>query len=399
MQTIKMEYRKKRSNTIILISVGALVGVLLFVHARSFASTWSGPSNAPPEIGDLGSELALDDLVSLNHTSTVQSIKGPLTIFSNGKFPAYLATTTVSNSQVGVLGAGIGSAGSSYVPPEPYPAASTVGMYGFASNGANNYGIYALADSGIALGGRADKAGGFAGYFSGPVEVQENPENSASGVLSVSGTLTTNSKLTAKKGSDFSTQVTVKQQGRPVNATGIIGISSGSASTALGAYGFSSAAPGITAFAINRNAGVLGQAFDHYGLYGYSSSGPGVVGEAEATLTSGQGLYGESRDFGLYGKSVFTLSGFRFVPGAGTGLPVNASSGVGIYACGTTAASQFIGKVYVKNKIGMGIGSNYYVEDGSDGIVGRVVEAEIVLDQTTLQEIFSACGKSCTMGS
>lgn len=366
--------------------VVTLLIIVSFCSMSAFAaSIWQGPAGAPVTVTGLSSVLDDSDLVRTT-TLSQQALFGPLTVSKTYEYPVFLSHVT--NSRMGVVGIGLGGTAADYVPVEPFAANSNVGIYGYASDADANYGVYGYSASGKAMAGRALNATGYGGYFKGDVRIETN--GAALGTLRADTILATGPITADSSGSsvDFAASTAV-------NMTAIRGYVTGSFPSSIGVYGYSDTNYGLKAAASNETASISVQADDEYAVYGYAASGTGVTGEAGASQTNGQGLFGQGVNYGVYGKSVFTASGFVYVAGAGNGSATSTSSGVGIYACGTQNAGQFNGNVYIGRALGMGVNATQssLIEDNSglDRITGTIVRPTRLMTQALLAQIFTKC--------
>ncbi|MBI4091001.1 MAG: hypothetical protein HY422_03175 [Candidatus Komeilibacteria bacterium] len=357
------------------IGISGIVLFLAFVLVVSASSTSMGPPQPPISVSTLDSAMDLSDFVSKTLLQQ-QRLKGPMsvvhTVGASDTYPARLGYTDGSSNNIGALGIGEASVAAGFVPPLPFDSGN-YGVYGYAANGASNYGIHAVSALGTGVGGTVNRDTDFAGHFTGPVRIENTPDG-------VSGSLTIQKSTNIAEGgmvvgnpSAVALRLnSVTQAGATTG--GIIGTSVSSAAyTDTGVIGKStlSGAQGIAVTSLNVPDPVSGSSLTGYGIYGYTANGNGVIGEGDTARSIATGVYGESRDYGVYGKGVFTVS---------------TESGAGVFACGTLTSADFQGHVRVLGELQMGVASDSY--DGGQ----KTVTPSFVLTEQQLQTIAGLAG-------
>ena len=361
------------------------------------ATTWHGPTSAPPLSPNVTPLVNFSGLVDKG-TLVRQYLNTALEVSNGYNYPVYLGYQGAGNDpKVGVLAIGQSGAPSNYA--SVAPLAGNFGIVGYGRGLATNYGVYGLSNGGIGIKGSAPDAADYAGYFVGKVAIINNPNNAA-----VLGSLTMSNLLSATTGisTASSTARAIKLTAPSALANSIAidgGVLTGSLATTTGVFGYGIAARGINATTTNEIYGAKGTSSTNYGVYAYATSSSAIIGEADSLKQNGAGVYGEGIDYGIYGSSIFKLTGFDYYGGAGQhgGAVADSLSGVGIFACGT---STFDGLVRVLNSLSMGVSQPQYVEDASDVIQGKLVSSDTTLTQSGLDTMLNLCtiATNCVAG-
>ncbi|OGY91341.1 MAG: hypothetical protein A3B31_02685 [Candidatus Komeilibacteria bacterium RIFCSPLOWO2_01_FULL_53_11] len=279
---------------------------------------------------------------------------------------------TTGSRKIGALGFGVASAPGAFVPQLD---AGNYGVIGYAAGDivtGKNYGIYGSSASGASIGAKVKGAPDFAGFFSGPVLV-ENVSNGPVGdvatqyVTAEAGTLASNPYAAAVHLAAQSVRGTAADA-LVAQTTGAVG---GDAD--VGALGQSTSNYGVLVTSQNKLVTALGTSVASYGVYGYSMDGTGVKGEADTARPTTRGVYGKGVDYGVYGFGA-------------------SQNGTGILACGTQKAGYFAGNVRVLGSLNMGV-----VADTYSGLpITKTVTPDVTLTEQNLVDLAGLAGFTVT---
>lgn len=277
---------------------------------------------------------------------------------------ADVACKNIGSRRIGALGIGNASSPGAFLPQFD----TVSGNYGVMGYAAGGYGVYGYSAGGVAIGAKVNRDTDFAGYFSGPVKIEDSPDGPFGSV--------TSQYATSTKGMQTSSTTAAAvhlKAGPSVHPNGAYAlraqVPSGVAGgrNDVGALGQSDSNYGVLVTSQNKTITAYAYSASSYGVYGYSDDGTGVIGEADLARSKGQGVYGQGVDYGVYGKGV--------IPEA---APV---TGAGIFACGTQEAGHFVGNVRVLGSLNMGV-----MTDITSGGV-RTVTPLVSLTEAQLQAI------------
>ncbi len=226
------------------------------------------------------------------------------------------------------------------------------GIQGIANNGASAYGVW------------GQSSGGYAGYFSGKVNITGKATSAATVPADSSTTLATKGYVDSGAGVPNPLALSGSSAGPIISGTnalgggtGVYGENSSTSSNVNGVYGkISNAASGINSFGVRGEN--LGTGSFGYGVYG-SHAGNSAAVYGEASGATGTGVHG----FGLASSGVnYGVYGDTNSPG-GYGVFGRSGGGTGVYGTSSTAGTKAIW------------GSNSATSGSSYGVYGNNASA------------------------